>query len=469
MTDKPKPISTRDVLIRATPLGLAVNQTADWDEPFRPFPWLVDLNRFVMWMMASPKAEALLLKAAVGHGKTTYAARWLIVWFMSVFPRRSVILATHTQGFADEAGEFIRDQLVISAPQYGWSFDGGDGSARSHFKTPFGGRFYALGRGSAISGRHVDLEVIDDPYANAKEAMSPAIRLETWRWITGDIMTRLKSDGKFILTHARWHSDDAIGRYEREQQPGSFQTLSYPAICEKPETDQMGRQKDEVLEPRLWPWEALKAREERIGPYFTAALLQQQPGKDSGTVFDRDWFKYYDRKDNRIFVDGGEIDSEGLYWFITCDPAKTVSERSDWTVVGLFALDTDSDPSRLFLVDMVRQQLETPDLTPLIEHVYRENPQVSKIYVESVDLFQYCERAGLPVEQLKPTSKKWLRAQPAAAWFKSGRVLFPNEVKWMSDVRDEMLEFPNGTHDDIVDVIVYGVLKAQDIRTKYLY
>ena len=208
------------------------------DEPikryaFRPFPWLVDLNAHIMRMIASPYAETLLLQASIGHGKTTYAARWLITWFLATFPEKSAILGTHTQSFADESGEFIGKQFAIAAPGYGWEFETPP-ARRSQFETPAGGHFYAFGRGAAIAGRHVDLIVVDDPYANAKEAMSPAIRAEAWRWINSDVKTRLKTDGKFILTHARWHNDDAIGRYKSEEVDRKYTILSYPAICEKP-------------------------------------------------------------------------------------------------------------------------------------------------------------------------------------------------------------------------------------------
>ena len=209
----------RDVIIRATPLGLATNQS---NGDFIPFRWLIDLNAKTMRILASDDPEVLLLMASIGHGKTTYMARWLVVWYMATFPERSVILGTHTQEFANEAGDFIGKQLAIAAPSYGWAFDRGQPSARAHFKTPMGGQFYALGRGSAVAGRHVDLIVIDDPYANAKEAMSPTIRAEAWRWLTSDIKTRLRKNGKFVLTHARWHSDDAIGQDD--------QTKDRPAI-----------------------------------------------------------------------------------------------------------------------------------------------------------------------------------------------------------------------------------------------
>ena len=245
--------------------------------------------------------------------------------------------------------------------------------------------------------------------------------------------------------------------------------MNYPAICEDTEADSLKRDVGEVLEPSLWPREALKEREIKLGPYLYAALCQQRPGSDSGNVFEREDFRYYDYRDQRILLDGAEIDQNDLYWFIACDPAKTVSERSDWTVVGLFALDTASDPTRLFMIDMIRQQLETPDITPLLLSVYRSHKNISKVYVESVELFQHCQRIGLPVEQLKTSTNKWMRAQPASAWAKTGRLYFPNDVKWLNELQSELLQFPTARHDDIVDVVAHAVRQAEEVRTKFLY
>ena len=193
--------------------------------------------------------------------------------------------------------------------------------------------------------------------------------------------------------------------------------------------------------------------------------MQQRPGKDAGSVFDASWFRYYDLDDQRILVDGAEVDEDGLFWFVTCDPARTISEKSDYTVVGLFALDTDADPPRLFVVDWIRQKLETPDLSPLLEGVYRDNPDRFRKFTSRASIsISIATAPDLPVEQLKPTTNKWIRSQPAAAWMKSGRVLFPRGVEWLEALRTELLEFDSGAHDDQVDVIAYAVKKAQEFE-----
>jgi hypothetical protein len=41
-----------------------------------------------------------------------------------------------------------------------------------------------------------------------------------------------------------------------------------------------------------------------------------------------------------------------------------------------------------------------------------------------------------------------------------GQLLFPAGAPWLPDALHELLMFPSGTHDDIVDVISYGAITA---------
>ena len=63
-------------------------------------------------------------------------------------------------------------------------------------------------------------------------------------------------------------------------------------------------------------------------------------------------------------------------------------------------------------------------------------------------MYQAARRAGLPVRELKADSDKWSRARPAAARLSAGTVYFLSGASWLHDLEDELLSFPNGTHDD---------------------
>ena len=42
-------------------------------------------------------------------------------------------------------------------------------------------------------------------------------------------------------------------------------------------------------------------------------------------------------------------------------------------------------------------------------------------------------------------------------FFEAGRVYFLNSANKIQELHDQLMEFPNGAHDDMVDALVYAV------------
>jgi predicted phage terminase large subunit-like protein len=51
----------------------------------------------------------------------------------------------------------------------------------------------------------------------------------------------------------------------------------------------------------------------------------------------------------------------------------------------------------------------------------------------------------------------------------AGMVFFPREAIWFSDLEKELLQFPNGEHDDQVDSLAYAVLQSARKNTIRAY
>jgi phage terminase large subunit-like protein len=74
----------------------------------------------------------------------------------------------------------------------------------------------------------------------------------------------------------------------------------------------------------------------------------------------------------------------------------------------------------------------------------------------TLSLFADLQRQGVVVRWLTPDKHKIARAETAAALIAAGRMFFPMDAPWMADYLDEMLTFPVGAHDDMVDVTAYA-------------
>jgi predicted phage terminase large subunit-like protein len=60
-------------------------------------------------------------------------------------------------------------------------------------------------------------------------------------------------------------------------------------------------------------------------------------------------------------------------------------------------------------------------------------------------------------ETLKPINDKQVRAKPLQGAFGLRRIIFPSDQPWVEKMEHELLRFPNGEHDDIVDALAWGV------------
>ena len=143
--------------------------------------------------------------------------------------------------------------------------------------------------------------------------------------------------------------------------------------------------------------------------------------------------------------------------FQTCDVAGSTKSSADYFVLGTFALCPNGE---LLLLDILRERLEGPDQPALIKQKFDEyTPAI--IGVESANmgltLYQLLRRMGLPVVELRPDADKYTRAIPAAARYEAGMVYHRDGSHWLNDLEAELLAFPNGAHDDQVDVVSYAV------------
>jgi len=72
-------------------------------------------------------------------------------------------------------------------------------------------------------------------------------------------------------------------------------------------------------------------------------------------------------------------------------------------------------------------------------------------------LIQDMRRAGLPVMEYLPDRDKVSRVYAASPIMESGRLWLPKNKKWVDDLIEELIRFPNAAHDDQVDALTMAV------------
>jgi predicted phage terminase large subunit-like protein len=402
--------------------------------------------------------DALLVALPPQEGKSQLAARAFPKWVLEDDPTQREGIVSYELDVALRWGRDIKRDVEMG----GLDIDiRHDSAAAGRWETPQGGGIYCVGIGGPLTGRPIDVLIIDDPIKDRKAAESEVIREATWDWWESVALTRLAPGARVVLIQTRWHEDDLAGRILSRPSPLKWRVLTIPAIALP--GDPLGRAAGEELASVRGRAPGYFANlRATMSPYVWAGVYQQTPTAAEGNFFRRATFRYW--RPGKMWPDGRErIDCEGqpvtladCWRFATIDVAASTKTTADWTVVAAWAVSQAGD---LILLDRARARVEDHDQFSMLEPL-RTRWGIDTCYIEkswfSKTLVRDAQDAGVPVAPLVADTDKITRAVPAAGRVHAGRVWFPALAPWLDEWTNELASFPAGAHDDQVDVLAYA-------------
>lgn len=373
------------------------------------------------------------------HGKSELASRRFPAWYLGRNPTRQIIAASYNSDLASDFGREVRN--IVAGPEYGAVFNTRlreDSRAAERWNTDQGGAYVAAGVGTAVTGRGAHVLLIDDPLKDREEADSEIRRQRVWDWYTSTAYTRLMPGGAVVLIQTRWHEDDLAGRLLNATGGDKWEVLELPAL------DEAGN--------ALWPeWYDAKSLERirlAIQPRDWSALYQQRPAPEDGDYFKAEWLKPYDKPPARdtLRIYGGS------------DYAVT-ADGGDYTVHAVVGLDPEG---RMYLLDLWRKQAASDEwVEAFCDLVVQWKPmawaeeqgQIKAGVGPFLDRRQRERRAYVVREQFPTRGDKAVRAQSIRGRMALEGLYVPVNAPWYAELRRELLSFPAGKHDDIVDAL----------------
>ena len=453
----------------------------DYDSGFKDVPGRhLDVLDKALQDVSDGRIKRLIVTMPPRHGKSERVSKKFPAWHLGRNPDDEIILASYSIDLARDHSRIARDTLEKNMDVFGVALDSDRKSAESWGIEGHRGGLNAAGVGGPITGRGARIGIIDDPFKNAEEAASEVIREKVWQWYQSTFYTRLTPDGRIIIVMTRWHEDDLVGRLlrkEREEIENGTHTgerwtvINLPAIAE--ENDYLGREPGEALWPEFgFDLKRLEEIKKEIGSYFFNALYQQRPSAADGGMFRRSYFRYF-REEKGFFVlqkDDGvrRVPIALCRWFQTIDTALKTKTTNDYTVIATWCVTPDKD---LLLYDVFRERLEVPEQWPAVQRMRQRFPQIVFQAVEDkasgTGLIQTAKRAGKPLRILKADTDKVARAVRISVMYENGMVYHKENAPWLDDYENELLQFPNGAHDDQVDVASYAGMEAENWSMKW--
>ena len=406
--------------------------------------------------VARGEVKRLIINMPPRHTKSEFASYLLPSWFLGMYPGKKIIQTSHTAELAVGFGRKVRN--LVDSDAYKDIFPDvalqSDSKAAGRWATNYGGDYFAIGVGGAVTGKGADLLIIDDPHSEQEAALSetnPEIYDKTYEWYTSGPRQRLQPGGAIVVVMTRWSKKDLTGQVLKAaaQRSGEeWEVIDFPAILPS----------GKPLWPQFWSLKELSALKEELPNAKWQAQYMQSPTSDVSAIVKREWWKIW------------EHDSPPGCEFIiqSWDTAFLKTERADYsacTTWGVFYKDDDLGVNRanIILLNAFKKRMEFPELKQRAFEEYKEW-EVDSLIVEAKaagsPLIFELRAMGIPVQEFTPSkgNDKIARLNAVADMFASGHVWVPN-THWAEELIEEVASFPSGEHDDLVDSMTQALLR----------
>lgn len=389
-----------------------------------------------------------------GHAKSTTVDMTYPLWAGCFEQEEFIVIISDTYTQAAEFINALKDEFENN-PKIKWLFGNmkGDDWQDGEFVLSNGIKYAAKGSGMKIRGirhRHTrpTLMIFDD-IENDENIKSAEQRQKLYHWFTKAAIPALARGGRAVVIGTILHFDSLVNKVMKQQDIfKSWQTRVFYAIT----TDEDG------TEHALWPehrsLEKLKSMrdnpndQEFVGSIAFAQEYQHKPFSEEDAIVKPDWIKECEPSQAP-----DEYSRQARV--LTVDPAASERQTADPTAMIVADLGADGN----VYVRAIRNQRTSPSITAeTIKNLYETyQPQVVGIEQGALGLVFRDLLAGLPVIGLKPDKDKVRRLLAVSRFFEAGKVFLVKDIQNGQALREQLIEFPKGTHDDMVDAAAYAV------------
>ena len=274
---------------------------------FAPAPFHIAYYE-VLTRFAMGEIKKLMITMPPQHGKSEGATRRLPAFVLGQDPDKRIAIVSYN---VIKARKFNRElQRIMDDDRYYELFPqtllAGQASyqeqgrrSRNYARNSdeceivgYQGSFKTIGVGGSLTGEPVDMLIMDDLYKDASSAWSPVIRQNVADWYDTVASTRLHNDSQQLLVFTRWHMEDLAGRlleqegiYDPIENPQGWLLVSFPAIQNRPPSEQDPRAEGEPLWPERHSLEKLLEIKGR-SPTVFESLYQQNPQPSQGLMYE---------------------------------------------------------------------------------------------------------------------------------------------------------------------------------------
>lgn len=418
------------------------------------------------------------------YGKTTDGARLFPPWVLGRNPDSRVAITSYAASLSDAHSRAVRN--YVTSKRYSNLFGeqstvdvpvsiSDDSASVSDWDLaePHRGGCVSRGVGGGLSGKGAHLLIIDDPTPDIETANSESHQRKLKDWYESVAYQRLEKGAAIVIIQTRWNPNDLVGQLLKKMGSDDpfadqWRVVFLPAFAleeeQYPKTDaefkenlargvfipmggdQLGRKPGEPLWTDKYSLEAVKKQQANMSPNVFAALHQQLPRAISGGYFD---------EADIGFIEPGLIPEE-LTWCAYVDLALGNSKKSDFNSVmpGTILPETGDfvcrDLLRVRELNQFLRKLKMVMQDPINKHVIWGIESTAFQTLVFEEFRKDPTLANVAMVKVIPQESKEDRAMRVSMRGKDGHFKLV-KAPWNPIAIREMLDFPQGLHDDVVD------------------
>jgi len=407
------------------------------------------------------------LAAPRGHAKSTLLTFIYTMHAMLFEKAKFIVIISASEDIAKRFVRTVRDEFEYNE-DIKWLF--GDLKTDKWSETEFTitnkATLIAKGRGAQLRGlqqhgKRPDLVICDD-LEDDELVLSELRRMDLENWFVSALLPAVDPIvGKVVLVGTVLHMDSLLNRLLNPELYPDFTTRKYQAI-----------QKDgSTLWPERYPPEKLEKEKQN---YMTKGKLskffmeyQNDPAPDEAAKFRQEYFQYFEDLPPRQEI--------ALEMFVDLGGGGASKENADPTAMVVIGLDNENT---FYVHDYVNRRFGT-DTNAMINTMFdlARKHQPSKITIENTMATNMIKSAlkiemkkrgmYLNIDYVNPTrgsggqkrgnmsDGKYMRIAALEAPFKFGGIKIR---KWMTELQEQLIMFPRGQHDDLIDALSYGYM-----------
>lgn len=334
----------------------------------------------------------------------------------------------------------------------------------SEIRTLQGGMKFNTSFGGKGTGRHCDIQVIDDPIkprdASGGAAITGVTLDATWDTIGNTFASRARNPREFqrLMIMQRIHEEDPSGRALKAGWRGVRLPMRYEA--DNPDPLDWRKVDGELLFPTHVGEPEVDRLERSTGPDVWATQYQQRPSVPGGTIVKREWIEASKCTQAIARAKRGQVCQSWDLTFKHTESSDFVS-GGHW-VCTYEAIGGGPVLPHFWLMDRVNERYSFVETCNAIMSKRTGWPS-GRILIEDKANGPACEdrlkliMPGL-IELVNPEGSKTARLHACAPLFANGQVHLPGDAPCFEALAATIVAFPRVRYDDDVDMVTQALL-----------